>query len=314
MIRRFWYGDEAYLIHARLDERRQHFLKTYGELSMLDIQAVDPIETLVHALTTADLFSPKKLIVVHGMPTIREDYQPHVEKILLDANLDHELILIHRGSPDKRRKFTKFLIEHFEAEEFKSFAPWDVHKVKPILEDMAKRDGFSWGAGAVDHILDIVGLDLWGLRLNVEKLETAVLPEKVITRDWVEKIASAGEANWFEAADSLRKRNRGAWLSFCRESNKSDDAFMLLAMVANQVRLWIILKSLEGKPVEQVARQMGKSPYYLNKMLPDLRSWSLGQLRRVLAFLFQLEFDAKSGKILPATGLELLLGEPVWTS
>ena len=88
---------------------------------------------------------------------------------------------------------------------------------------------------------------------------------------------------------------------------------MVLAMVANQVRLWIILKSLEGSPAEKVARQLGKSPYYLNKMVPDLRNWTLKQLRHVLTFLFQLEFDAKSGKILPATGLELLLGEPVWT-
>ncbi len=312
MIRRFWYGDEAYLIHARLAQRREHFLKTFGDLSILTIQDTDPIEKLIQALTTTDFFSPQKLIVVQGMPTIREDYQSHVEKILLDASIDHELILIHRGSPDKRRKFTKFLLEHFESEEYKSFAPWDMQKVKPIVQEMAQKDGFSWGTGAVDHLMDIVGLDLWALHQNVEKLETAILPEKVITRSWVEKIASAGDPNWFEAADALRKRNRASWLMFCRESQKSDDAYMILAMVANQVRLWIILKSLEGKSVDQVARQLGKSPYYLNKMVPDLRSWTLKQLRRVLSFLFQLEFDAKSGKILPATGLELLLGEPIW--
>ena len=87
---------------------------------------------------------------------------------------------------------------------------------------------------------------------------------------------------------------------------------MILAMVAKQVRLWLILKSTEGKPVEHVARQIGKSPYYLKKMLPELRPWTIKQLQRVLTFLFQLEFDAKSGKILPDVGLELLLGEPIW--
>ncbi len=313
MIRRFWYGDESYLIHERLTQRRQFFLKNFGDLAILDIQESDPIEKLIQALTTTDFFSPQKLIVVQGMPTIREDYQAHFEKILLDADIGHELILIHRGSPDKRRKFTKFLLEHFESEEFKSFSPWDSSKVKPIVQEMAQKDGFTWGAGAVDQVMDIVGLDLWALRQNVEKLETAVLPEKIITRVWVEKIASSGDPNWFESADALRKRNRVSWLSFCRESQKSEDAFMVLAMVANQVRLWIILKSLEGSPAEKVARQLGKSPYYLNKMVPDLRNWTLKQLRHVLTFLFQLEFDAKSGKILPATGLELLLGEPVWT-
>jgi DNA polymerase-3 subunit delta len=312
MIRRVWYGDEAYLVHERLTERRQHFLKEHGELSVLDIQDSDPIERLIQSITTSDLFSPKKLIVVHGMPSIREDYQAHVEKILLDANMEHELILIHRGSPDKRRKFTKFLLEHFESEEYKSFAPWDAAKVRPIVQSMAEKDGFSWGPGALDHLMDVVGLDLWALRQNVEKLETVVLPEKIITRTWVEQIASEGEMNWFAAADALRKRNKSSWLQYCRESTKADEAYMILAMVANQVRLWIILKSLEGKSIDQVARQMGKSPYYLNKMLPDLRPWTLLQLRRVLAYLFQLEFDAKSGKILPAIGLEMLLGEPIW--
>ena len=50
MIRRFWYGDEAYLIHARLSERRQHFLKQYGELAIMEIQSSEPIEKLVQAL------------------------------------------------------------------------------------------------------------------------------------------------------------------------------------------------------------------------------------------------------------------------
>lgn len=311
MIRRFWYGSEPYLVHARLSDRRKHFRQTQGELSITDITESDPIEKLVNAMTTADMFATCKLIVVQGIPTIREDYQEHFQKLLLETNSDHELILIHRGSPDKRRKFTKFLLENFESEEFKGFEPWDAPKVRPIVAAMGTDDGYTWGPGAIDHLLDVVGLDLWALRQNVEKLETAVLPDKTITRSWVEQLASEGETNWFEAADALRRRDRGLWLQFCRDC-KSDEAFMILAMVSKQVRLWMILKSVEGKPIEQVARQIGKSPYYLKNMLPELRPWTIKQLQRVLAFLFQLDFDAKSGKILPDVGLEMLLGEPVW--
>ena len=312
MIRRFWYGDEAYLVHARLMDRRTYFLQTQSELAILDILESDHIEKLIHAVITSDLFVPTKLIVVHGIPTIREDYQKHFQTLLLEASGDHELIIIHRGSPDKRRKFTKFLLDNFESEEFKGFEPWDVNKVIPIVKAMGTDDGYTWGSGAIDQLIDIVGLDLWALRQNVEKIETAILPDKTITRAWVEQLASEGETNWFEATDALRRRNRELWLKFCRESNKSDEAFMILAMVAKQVRLWLILKSTEGKPVEHVARQIGKSPYYLKKMLPELRPWTIKQLQRVLTFLFQLEFDAKSGKILPDVGLELLLGEPIW--
>lgn len=305
----FYYGEESYLLFEQIRSHRKSFCDLYSDLAVEMYSSDDPVETLLSAITTSNMFYPKKLIIYRGLPDIREDFQPRFEKLMKENQLDHEVIMVYEGLPDRRRKLVKFLISIATTKEFKKFDSWDRDKVTDILSKMEKDRGYSISMEVLGQCVDIVGLNLWALRTTLDRIETAVLPSKTITARDVADLAITGEASVFQLMDDFRQRNRKAVFRFLRTLKKPDEAFMVLSSLSKHVRFLLQLKAAGSVSADALAKQLGKSPYYIRKLVPDLKRWTLGELTKFLGALNDLDFQLKSGKISLPVGLELALSE-----
>ncbi len=303
----FYYGEESYLLFEQIQTHRKQFCEKYSDLAVETHSSDNPIEAFLVAISTSDMFYPKKLIIFRGLPTIREDFQARFEKLMVESPLDHEVIISYEGLPDRRRKLVKFLISIATTKEFKSFDSWDRDKVISILSGMEKDRGYTLSTEALGRCVDIVGLNLWALRTTLDRIETAVLPQKTITVQDVVSLASSGEASIFQLTDDFRQRNRKAVFTFLRNLKKPDEAFMVLSAVSKHVRFLLQMKAAGSVSPDVLAKQLGKSPYYVRKLVPDLKRWTMTELSKLLREFNDLDYQLKTGKIALQSGLELIL-------
>ncbi|MEK6558144.1 MAG: hypothetical protein AABZ14_07595, partial [Candidatus Margulisiibacteriota bacterium] len=138
-------------------------------------------------------------------------------------------------------------------------------------------------------------------------IETAVLPQKTITVQDVVSLASSGEASIFQLTDDFRQRNRKAVFTFLRNLKKPDEAFMVLSAVSKHVRFLLQMKAAGSVSPDVLAKQLGKSPYYVRKLVPDLKRWTMTELSKLLREFNDLDYQLKTGKIALQSGLELIL-------
>jgi len=303
MKKYFYYGDEDYLLMQELSKLKKKFL-TDDSLAIEEFKEKSSVEDLVDAVFSVGLFAKQKLIIYYGIPNIRDDYFNYFKKLFSDESSENTICFILRKMPDKRKKIVKFLMSECQSKEFKKFEVWHRDKVLAIVREMLASKGCEIENIALNHLLDIVGSDLWMISSNIDKIATSILPRTQIKKDDVHCYASNGEQSTFDFIDDFRKKNKQKVFQFLSDIKKPEEAYPLLSMLSSHVRLLLLLKSCNSTNVNDLVKKAGKSPYYVKKLVSDLKLWGIAELKQLLASCHELDYLGKSGKINPLIGLE----------
>jgi len=305
---RFLYGEETLLLTQRFIELKTSFIASNGDYSYEEFSESDPLETFIDAFSSMSLFSSKKMIVYKGLPKVREDYEEYFQKLLIEQQTANDIVFVCRGNPDKRKKFVKFLINNSDCEVFEPFSIWKKGEVIDWILAREKNRGFKIDRQSADVLLEMVGVDLWQLESNLLRMETYVMPEKVITEKIVKELATLSEKGILDIFEAIRKKDKDLY-RYIFETSKPEDIIALIGGISSHVRLILLLKSTSYSLLDELAKRINKKRFYLENLLKDIKSWTLQEANAFLADIHQLDFDIKAGKIKPMVGLELVMSK-----
>ena len=305
---RFLYGEETLLLTQRFLQIKDEFIKNNGDYSYEEFSESDQLEKFISSFSSMSLFSSKKMIVYKGLPKVREDYEDYFQNLLSEQQTNHEIVFIYKGKPDKRKKFVKFLLKNSDCESFEPFSIWKKGELIDWVLKREKERGFKIDRASVELLLEIVGVDLWSVESNLLRMETYVLPEKVITGKVVKELSTLGEKGILDIFEALRKKNRALY-KYVFETNKPDDIIALIGGLSSHVRLILLLKSSTSYSLDDLAIKIKKNKFYLENLIKDITKWSFVEAKSLLGELHQLDFDIKAGKVKPVIGLELVLSK-----
>ncbi|MFA4844759.1 MAG: DNA polymerase III subunit delta, partial [Candidatus Margulisiibacteriota bacterium] len=251
------------------------------------------LENFSAALCTQTLLGGDRLVIIDRFKVPAEQQAQYIAALQgLPLGVT---VVFRRPESDKRTKLFKWLAEHAECREFRSFAPWQGRELIAWLKERTQGRGKVMSDGAARILQEISGSSLRSLDNEIEKIVTYVGERTEINEDDVEKLASPGEVNAFALLDALRAKNaRRALDIFQLLLRNREDLFQLLGLLAWQYRIMLQLKAQPagGAPGQGIAA----SPFFVKRCLENLGRFNLEELKGIMSKLLATNLKLKSGE------------------
>jgi len=307
----FLYGLDSFRLSRKLraivDAYRQ---KTRGLNFIVFDGMTDDLDDFLGKLRQTSLFAEKKLAVINNAldKNVKEGLQKNVKELISSP---HNIILCQEG---KVLKTDKLLVALKKIGDVQEFAELSGAKLAAWVEGEFKQYGSDVAPGVAVTLAERLGGDLWQLSNEIHKLahsrQGRIGPEDVDSA-----LKSEVELNIFKTIDALAQKDKSEALYLIhRHVENGDHPLYLLAMVANQLRNLISVKSYietegGGYGDPGAAQRLGMHPFVLSKTMRQSQLFSLSSLMSIFDKLMRYDTAIKTGRIDPGVALDLIIAE-----
>ncbi|WP_042458585.1 DNA polymerase III subunit delta [Neobacillus dielmonensis] len=313
------YGKEAYLIHETkqlilnqlLSEDERDF-----NFSAYDLEET-PIELAIEDAETFPFFGDRKVIFLHNPVFLTAEKS----KGKIDHNLARFEAYLGQPAPftvmvisapyeklDERKKLTKELKRRGEVLEAKKLSE---HELKSWVQDTAKARGKVFEPDAIEHLLALVGTNMFMISSEVEKLSLYAGEETKINRELVEKLAARSlEQNIFTLIEKVVQRRLDEALRIYYDLLKqNEEPIKILALLAGQFRLIYQVKELSrrGYGQQQIAGLLKTHPFRVKLALGQAGKFTDEELANLMELLAEADYQMKTGGANKSLLIEMLL-------
>lgn len=311
------YGPEGYL--------RDSAAKAIAELVMKDaaLREFNDItfslaETDVNeALAAADqmpMMAERRVVRISDLGKSRSEGQREAEEEAILRYVERpsptSVVIFTTTDLDKRRKFTKTMIEKCYSVEF---ATLNDNDMRDWALDRARAQKAKIDSGTVNYLVELVGNDVRTLTTEIDKLATAALPEAVITRTLIDQLVPRSrEHSNFELTDQLIAGQRGRALGTLQKIlDDGAEPPMLIGLLASNYHKLAMAKDLvaHGEPPDGVLRAVGWPPFKRESLMTAVRRADANRLADSLRLIAEADLAIKTSVGTPRMQIEMLVCE-----
>ena len=296
------YGKEEYLVDQKVKELAPTSINYDLEF--------DSLKDVLFDASMMTLLGEKKYIVVNNpyFLSIAKEGDPVIDTTMLEDylnNINPNTVLIFKYYKDKlmeSKKITKLLKNKGVFYEFNKTNNLD------IIKD--RLDGFKIDKESINILLDRAG-DNTGILINeIEKLKTYKYDSKEITKEDVLTINKYEEIDFFKFIDHIINKEKNLALNeYFSLLNQKEEPIKILIVIASKIRLMYQVKVLseKGYTVNDIANQLETKTYPVQLAGVAAKKYSKEKLLNTLINIGELDENIKTGKVVPASALELFI-------
>ena len=285
------------------DSPLREFNETEVSLNDTDfLQAISSAEQM-------PMISPRRVVKITEINKFKEDDEELLERYV-KRPAEFSVVIFVADELDKRRRFTKLLMENCVSVEFTNLSDFELlgwAKGK-LTELNAQADD-----NALRQIVGLVGNNVLKLTNEIEKLVTAALPDSIITFELVEKLVpNSREISNFDLSDQLLTKNRVKALQILHKIlHDGAEPLMLLGLIATNYRRLFLAKELmrQGVDRKEVARTIGLPFHKQEEFLATARRADAEKLSWSIKRIAEADLALKTSKATPRMQIEMLVTE-----
>lgn len=315
-------GTETYFIDETIRRMKQALEQT-GEIetTIFDLEEV-PVQHVMEEADTIPFFSEKKLIVAKNASFLKATDNSK-EKIAHDlkalelwlrhpSDFSITLFIAPYEKLDERKKVTKQMKElahvvHAEAPKERDLAVWIQNEVSSRQKQIDER--------AIQKLIELVGLDMLHLQMEVDKLCHYIGEEGTIQLEDVEElVAKTLEQDAFKLLNAYIAGDVSTAISIYHDLiRQKQEPIALVALLASQVRIMSNVYYLlsKGYHAQQIAKTLKVNPYRVKRIVEDRRGVKDTHLLKALYGLSEVDLQLKSMSGRRERYLELFLMKPL---
>ena len=277
-------------------------------------------ENLQYALAAAEqlpMMASRRVVQITGVKisanSNKDNLKEESEDLLLSylkRPAESSVVLFVADELDKRRKMAKLLIENSVAVEFSELNNFDLLK---WANDKLKEFGVSADQRTLDYLISLTGSNISRLTNELEKLSTAVLPDKIITVELIDSLVpNSKELSNFDLTDSLIAKNKSKTFQILKKIlDDGAEPLMLLGLIANNFRRISLAKELmaSGAGTKEVFRLIKMPPSKHDNFLVTARRIEKQKLSKIMKRISEVDLAIKTSKGTPQMQIEMLVGE-----
>jgi DNA polymerase III subunit delta len=325
----FLYGNDAFSSRRKVAEIKQKYLNSDKSGSGLSVFDCDPasragtadrnvVKKIMSTAFTANLLSPKRLIVVENMLiNLPVEEQKVIQEFLkkkgksLIEDTDVVIVFWENVQPKKSGTLYKFLEKNAKSQKFEKLSGVKLQQL--VLKNLASIDAEAKiSKSALEKLIVYCGEDNFVLFSEIQKL-AAYTDGKMIEEKDVELLVRAKiDGNIFAMVDAIGANNKKQALGLLHKHlEKGDDPFYILSMFFYQFRNMLKVADLreQGVPEYEIARMTKLHPFVVKKSLSQVSRLPLVKLKTIYRKLGELDTDIKTGKIEIKLGLDKFVAE-----
>ncbi len=318
----FLYGEGAFRSRQKLNEIKNKYIvsdKSGSGLSVFDCaEEKDVVKKIMSTAFTANLLSPKRLIVVENMlgsclandqKTLQEFLKKKGKSLIDDR--DAVVVFWEKIRPKKSVGLFKFLDKNAKSQNFEKLTGMKLRQW--ILKNLTSIDpAGKISTTALEKLIAYCGEDNSILFLELQKLANFADGKQIEEKD-VEKLVHAKTSgNIFQMVDAIgnNDKKQALWMLH-KHLEKGDDPFYILSMFFYQFRNMLKVADLceQGLPEHEIARVTKLHPFVVKKSLAQVSRLPLEKLKIIYQKLGELDTGIKTGKIEIKLGLDKFLAE-----
>lgn len=290
----------------------------WASMNHRTLPADAPLSQVLDALNAQPFGAGGSLVVLRDPPWASgKSEDPALEAFLafLAQGLPEGVhLLVSAAKADVRLKAVKALAEAGEAKAFAPPKPWEAAKaLRPWAEARAQALGLRLERGALELLLEAVGVDRARLGQELEKLAVAAEGGRVEVA-LVQALVPGVQAGALAIADAVRAGDAPGALVALGQVLALDHPLRALSAMATRIRSWTKLLRLQeaGLPSARIASLAGAHPFVVGKDLEALRGWQAEAMEANLLELGQLDAGLKSGRWPGEAGQRLAIELALW--
>jgi len=307
----FLYGPDSFRRYQKLQELREHFIKTVDN-SAQNVITIDGSTTNIKELSekigTGSLFVRRRLIIIRDLLNNRnqttlfssllkllpgwEKGKPEEQNIIIFNEDD-----FGGGKPSQEKKaLLAWLKKQPLTQEFKALS---TSKTLAFIQGLAKNWGREIDYSAAQALINRAGTDLWRLQAETHRLAFSLPSQGKINSELIkETVTDTYEQNIFALTDAVAARQSKKALILLEEqflAGLSEE--YILSMLIRQFK---ILRQIKGAELEnlsatEVGKKTGLHPFVIKKSLSQAHAFSDDDLKKSLDYLVLLDFNHKTG-------------------
>ena len=260
---------------------------------------------LANALETQSLFDAGKLVIVPDADDAKEPVLTVIARWAKDAQPDVRLVLM-ATTPASTKRLTKALGDLAEVKTPDDVPPWET---PGWVVKRAKSLGKKMTIDAAKALVEALGTDLRELASAVEQLAGIVPEGGTIDAAAVSLQFRGVESKLHEFVDALFDRDRPQAIRRLRALvGHGEPPLVILATIANQLRILAVLSGPERRSAAAVAKELGIKEGRVKRAMRRARNFTPDDIRRAYRLTAEADFALKSEADDPLV-LELLVDE-----
>ncbi len=305
----YLYGQEEVLKEEIIKKYKDEFMPDDFNYIRANLEDLD-IESLYQLIHSPPMFANSKVVVLDDFDLafkkkdIQEEIINNIDGV---AKSMTRLLLVGKGSPDKRTKLYKKLNEVGVVVESKFLTTNEQYQ---WLRRELRRRELIMSKEVEQEFLLVTGDSLRDLNNELDKITAYKAgTDGIITIDEVREIVSPSiESSIFRCVDALGQLNKeDAYKELVRLFNVSEPPLRILSMIIRQIRLIYNTKLLinEKASLDRMRRELRVPNFVAQKLQDQSYNFKTEELQRSLKSLRDLERNVKTGQVDAKYALEL---------
>lgn len=301
----FLHGEDTYRMKEKLKEIVDKYKKVRTSGLSLKYFNGESFKDFRDNFKQVTMFKEKKLVVVlnpFDNVEFKESFLEEGEEFLKSEDV---IVIYQEGKINKSNTLLKYLEKNVKTQQFE---PLTYAKLRTWAKSEVEKYNARIDGQALDKLLDYVGNDLWRLSNEIKKL--VCYDNDIKIEDVFLLIKSSIETDIFKTIEAIAQRNKKEALDLLHKHiEKGDSPIYLLSMINFQFRNLLIIKDLIDKPYNEIVRKSGLHPFVVKKGYYIAQRFTFQELKDIYQKIFKIDMQIKTGKVEPATALDLLIAE-----
>jgi DNA polymerase III subunit delta len=292
-------GENGFALGQELKKLVNSFV---AENSDMAIERLDGDEAefvrIQEALTSLPFLVNKKMVVLRS-PSANKKFTEEAERLLGDVPETTDVLLVE-PKLDKRLSYYKYLKK---ATDFREFPQLDTNGLAQWLSKTAKGQKGSLGLSDARYLVERVGTNQ---QLLANELEKLLIHDPTVTRHAIDELTEqAPQSTIFQLLDAAFAGNSKRALELYNEQRALKvETPQIVAMLAWQLHVLAIIKTAGQKGPNDIAREAKLSPFVVQKSSNIAGKLSLGELKKLIADLLNIDVRSKRESIDPDEALQ----------
>ncbi len=317
-------GNDEYSIDKELQKLRKSVLqKDFADLNRKVLVEKAPknisLREIVEVVETTPMMFGNLLIEVHATsPFLRgkteeEKWLDRLVANLKDLSPTTHLVFVcvlpvdSDKKVDSAKKLVKTIKAVGEIKEFNVFKFYETAKVVDWILKLSKSKKVELSRQNAELLQSLAGSDFRTLDSELEKLKTYILPKNEIAKEDIINLSQDNE-DAFAVLDLWLKGDKFLLFEELDKLLQKDAPQKVIALFQTTIKRWLRIK-LEAQygGAEEIARNIGAHPFFVQNEMQKLRNVSKDKLLGLRKNLNKAEFQMKSGELAPNIALETAL-------
>lgn len=267
---------------------------------MYDGEALD-VAQLLELTRGTTLFASRRLIVIKQLSVNKALWEDLIS--FLEHAQESNTIVLVEPSLDKRSKTYKWLQKNADVQQFDEWTARDTYKAEKWCQQEVAARGIMLNHALIKKLIQRAGVEQWRLAAALDKLELV----DAITEETIQSVVEPHlEENVFELLGAALSKNTQAVQHMLAALSKTDDPYRVFGLLMSQAEQLASLL-VTPKSADDVAADLGSSPYVVKKLAPYAAQPSLEKAKSLLAIVAESDMQLKRTGTDPWTIIEVML-------